>query len=72
MYEQLSAQLSRPNKITFTKVNVDNQTEIASTYGITAYVFPVQHIAGQVDGVDSPRYIYEASANTTLTACQLS
>ncbi|KAF5878015.1 putative thioredoxin protein [Botrytis fragariae] len=36
MYEQLSAQLSRPNKITFTKVNVDDQTEIASTYGITA------------------------------------
>ncbi|KAA8577314.1 hypothetical protein EYC84_007283 [Monilinia fructicola] len=28
--------LSRPNKITFTKVNVDTQTEIASTYGVTA------------------------------------
>ncbi|KAF7878850.1 hypothetical protein EAF04_000053 [Stromatinia cepivora] len=36
IYEQLSAQLSRPNKITFTKVNVDNQTEIASTYSVTA------------------------------------
>ncbi|KAI9724552.1 MAG: hypothetical protein M1812_000620 [Candelaria pacifica] len=36
MYEQLSAQLSRPNKITFAKVDVDSQKEIASTYGITA------------------------------------
>ncbi|KAA8577313.1 hypothetical protein EYC84_007283 [Monilinia fructicola] len=36
LYEQLSAKLSRPNKITFTKVNVDTQTEIASTYGVTA------------------------------------
>ncbi|RAL63100.1 hypothetical protein DID88_004184 [Monilinia fructigena] len=36
LYEQLSAKLSRPNKITFTKVNVDTQKEIASTYGITA------------------------------------
>ncbi|ESZ95345.1 thioredoxin [Sclerotinia borealis F-4128] len=36
IYEQLSAQLSRPNKITFTKVNVDTQKEIASTYSVTA------------------------------------
>ncbi|KAB8302002.1 hypothetical protein EYC80_005455 [Monilinia laxa] len=36
LYEQLSSRLSRPNKITFTKVNVDTQTEIASTYGVTA------------------------------------
>ena len=36
IYERLSAELSRPSKITFTKVNVDNQTEIAQTYGITA------------------------------------
>ncbi|GAB7349477.1 hypothetical protein MBLNU459_g0189t1 [Dothideomycetes sp. NU459] len=35
-YETLSSQLSRPNHITFTKVNVDNQTQIAQTYGITA------------------------------------
>jgi thiol-disulfide isomerase/thioredoxin len=38
IYEQLSAQLSRPNRITFVKVNTDTQKEIASKYGITAYV----------------------------------
>ena len=37
IYEQLSAQLSRPNHITFVKVNTDTQKEIASKYGITAY-----------------------------------
>ena len=38
MYEQLSAQLSRPQKVTFVKVNVDEQKEIASNYQVTAYV----------------------------------
>jgi hypothetical protein len=36
MYEQLSAQLSRPNKITFTKIDVDQQQELARAYGVTA------------------------------------
>ncbi|KAL2000622.1 hypothetical protein VTN02DRAFT_2848 [Thermoascus thermophilus] len=36
MYEQLARQLSRPNRITFTKVNVDQQKDIATAYGITA------------------------------------
>jgi len=36
VYEQLSAQLSRPNIITFTKVNTDAQAQIAQGYGITA------------------------------------
>jgi thioredoxin len=36
IYEQLSAQLSRPNKITFTKINTDNQQELARAYGVTA------------------------------------
>ncbi|KAF2156880.1 DUF1000-domain-containing protein [Myriangium duriaei CBS 260.36] len=35
-YEQLSSQLSRPNQITFTKVNTDNQPQIAQSYNITA------------------------------------
>ncbi|TKX25187.1 PITH domain-containing protein 1 [Elsinoe australis] len=35
-YEQLSSQLSRPNQITFTKVNTDNQKQIAQSYNITA------------------------------------
>lgn len=36
IYEQLSAQLSRPNKITFTKINTDEQQELARSYGVTA------------------------------------
>ncbi|QSZ35308.1 hypothetical protein DSL72_008177 [Monilinia vaccinii-corymbosi] len=36
LYEQLSAKLSSQKKITFTKVNVDTQKEIASTYAVTA------------------------------------
>lgn len=36
VYEQLSAQLSRPNKITFTKINTDRQQELAQAYGVTA------------------------------------
>jgi len=36
LYEQLSASLSRPNHITFVKVNVDTQKEIASKYAVTA------------------------------------
>lgn len=36
VYEQLARQLSRPNRITFTKVNVDQQKDIASAYGVTA------------------------------------
>lgn len=35
LYEQLSAQLSKPNKITFTKINVDKQTELSQAYGVT-------------------------------------
>lgn len=36
VYEQLSAQLSRPNKITFSKINTDRQQELAQAYGVTA------------------------------------
>ncbi|KAI4143935.1 MAG: hypothetical protein LQ340_006832 [Diploschistes diacapsis] len=36
LYEQLSSQLSRPQKVAFTKVNVDSQPEIARKYGVTA------------------------------------
>jgi len=42
IYEQLSASLSRPNHITFVKVNVDTQKEIASKYAVSAYVFPFE------------------------------
>jgi len=36
IYEQLSAQLSRPNKITFAKVNTDQQVDLARSYGVKA------------------------------------
>ncbi|KAK3718339.1 Thioredoxin-like protein 1 [Vermiconidia calcicola] len=36
VYEQLSAQLSRPSTITFTKVDTDEQKEITQTYGVSA------------------------------------
>lgn len=36
VYEQLARQLSRPNRITFTKINVDHQQELAKVYGVTA------------------------------------
>ncbi|EHY51984.1 Thioredoxin-like protein 1 [Exophiala dermatitidis] len=36
IYEQLSAQLSRPNKITFAKINTDQQVDLARSYGVKA------------------------------------
>ncbi|KAF3387628.1 Thioredoxin-like protein 1 [Penicillium rolfsii] len=37
VYEKLASQLSRPNHITFTKVNGDEQTELAQAYSVRAY-----------------------------------
>jgi thiol-disulfide isomerase/thioredoxin len=37
-YESLSTKHSKPNKVTFTKVNVDQQQGIARQYGVSAYV----------------------------------
>ncbi|OAP54971.1 thioredoxin [Fonsecaea erecta] len=36
IFEQLSAQLSRPNKITFAKIDTDKQQDISRSYGIRA------------------------------------
>jgi hypothetical protein len=36
LYEQLANQLSRPSRITFCKVNVDEQKEVAQAYGVSA------------------------------------
>ncbi|KAJ6043954.1 hypothetical protein N7499_006459 [Penicillium canescens] len=35
-YNSLATQLSRPNQITFTKINVDHQQDLAKAYGVTA------------------------------------
>ncbi|KAG0650460.1 Thioredoxin [Hyphodiscus hymeniophilus] len=37
-YEGLSAKHSKPKRVTFTKVNVDNQQAIAQQYGVRAFV----------------------------------
>ncbi|KAJ9299605.1 hypothetical protein DTO271G3_2489 [Paecilomyces variotii] len=63
MYEQLANQLSRPNRITFTKVNVDEQQEIAKAYGITAMptfmIFKNARTVSTVRGAD-PNKLSEA------------
>ncbi|PQE09776.1 thioredoxin protein [Rutstroemia sp. NJR-2017a BBW] len=62
LYEQLSAQLSRPNQITFTKVNVDTQKEIAASNNVTAMptfiIFKQGQPVEKVQGAD-PRKLQE-------------
>uniref|UniRef100_A0A8H7TNV9 Thioredoxin domain-containing protein n=1 Tax=Bionectria ochroleuca TaxID=29856 RepID=A0A8H7TNV9_BIOOC len=36
LYEQLAKSLSRPNAVTFVKINNDEQTEISKEYSVTA------------------------------------
>jgi thioredoxin-like negative regulator of GroEL len=36
VFEQLAAQESKPGRIVFAKVNVDNQQEVASTFSVSA------------------------------------
>lgn len=36
IFEQLAAAESKPGRIVFAKVNVDNQRDVASTYGVSA------------------------------------
>lgn len=36
IFEQLAAQEAKPGRITFVKVNVDHQRDVAATYGISA------------------------------------
>ena len=52
IYEQLSSQLSRPNKITFTKINTDQQQELAKAYGVTAMpTFMIFKNARKIEGI---------------------
>lgn len=56
VYEQLSKALSRENRITFVKVNTDEQTEIAATYSIsglpTFLVFRNGKTEDKIQGAD--------------------
>ncbi|KAK2789603.1 hypothetical protein FQN52_005942 [Onygenales sp. PD_12] len=38
VFEQLANKLSRPNKVTFTKIDVDANQEVAAAYGVSAFV----------------------------------
>ena len=46
VFEQLAGQESKPGRLTFVKVNVDNQRDVASTYGISAYVISSIFLSG--------------------------
>ncbi|KAL2808857.1 PITH domain-containing protein [Aspergillus granulosus] len=56
VYDQLASQLSRPNHITFTKIDVDQQQDIAKAYGVTAMptfiVFERGRISNTIRGAD--------------------
>ncbi|KIV94191.1 thioredoxin [Exophiala mesophila] len=56
IYEQLSAQLSKPNKITFVKIDVDRQQDLARSYNIRAMptfiVFKNARQAEFIEGAD--------------------
>ncbi|KIX06940.1 thioredoxin [Rhinocladiella mackenziei CBS 650.93] len=53
IYEQLSAQLSRPNKITFAKINTDQQQDLARSYGVKAMpTFMIFKNAQQVEFIE--------------------
>jgi thioredoxin len=56
IYEQLSSALSRPNVVTFVKVNTDQQKEIASAYSVTSLptfiVFRDGKVFDKVQGAD--------------------
>ncbi|KAJ5500035.1 Thioredoxin [Penicillium expansum] len=58
-YNALAAQLSRPNHITFTKINVDHQQELAQAYGVTAMptfiVFKNGRVNQTVKGANSAK-----------------
>lgn len=53
IFEQLSAQLSRPNKITFAKIDTDKQQDLARSYGVRAMpTFMVFKNARQVEFIE--------------------
>ncbi|KAL4885495.1 PITH domain-containing protein [Aspergillus karnatakaensis] len=59
VYEQLASQLSRPNRITFTKIDVDQCQDIAQAYGVRAMptfiVFERGRVTNTIQGADSSK-----------------
>jgi thioredoxin len=56
IYAELSNHLSKPNKITFTKINTDNQQQLATSYGVTAMptfiIFKNARVTETIRGAD--------------------
>ncbi|KAL4865258.1 hypothetical protein BDV12DRAFT_153870 [Aspergillus spectabilis] len=56
VYDQLASQLSRPNRITFTKIDVDERQDIAQAYGVRAMptfiVFERGRVTNTIQGAD--------------------
>lgn len=53
VYEQLSEQLSRPDRITFTKINTDQQQELARNHGVRAMpTFMIFKHATKIEGIE--------------------
>ncbi|KAL2127587.1 hypothetical protein VTI74DRAFT_10450 [Chaetomium olivicolor] len=59
IFEQLSAALSRPNLVTFVKVDTDQQKEVAQAYRVTSLptfiIFRNGQVADRVQGADPQR-----------------
>ncbi|KAI9745288.1 MAG: hypothetical protein M1818_001568 [Claussenomyces sp. TS43310] len=73
-YEQLSRKFSKPNAMTFTKVNVDSQQAVARQYGVSAMptflIFRSGTVINTIRGAD-PRALtsaVEAAAKFTSVA----
>jgi len=66
VYEQLSSKYSKPKAVTFTKVNVDNQQQIAQQYGVSAMptflIFRGGSVVNTIRGAD-PRGLTAAVEN---------
>lgn len=46
VYDQLAGQLSRPGKVTFTKVSTVQQAQIAQSYNVTKYFYVIINSMG--------------------------
>lgn len=47
VFEQLAGTESKPGRLTFCKVDVDSQKDVAGTYGISAYVRSINPLAAE-------------------------
>ena len=59
IYQQLAQTLSKPNRVTFTKINTDKQQELSRAYGVTAMptfmIFKNARVTDTIKGADPQR-----------------